>query len=100
MDPEYNSGRDNDSEIMIKKRTRGLSKIGDLILVRNQGRKILVELNEKNQPIENFEKKLMSYLESMARHYIPIDILDWREVPEELKNKIWENISISKFRII
>jgi len=59
-----------------------------------------VEFNEKNQPIGKFEKKLMSYLGSVARHYVPIDILDWREVPEELKNMIWEDIFVSKFRII
>ena len=57
MDPEYSSGS------MTKKRTRGLTKIGDLILARNQGRKILVEFNEKNQPIENFEKNWLVTLE-------------------------------------
>jgi len=88
MGPEYNSGRGSGIESMTKKRTRGLTKMGDLILTRNQGRKILMEFNEKNQLIGKLEKKLMSYLGSVVRHYVPIDILDWCEVPEELKNKI------------
>ena len=100
MDPEYNSGSGSGSGSVTKKRTRGLTKMGDFILVRNQGRNFLMKFNEKNQPIEKFEKKLMSYLESVVRHYVPIDILDQREVPEELKNKIWEDISVSKFKII
>ena len=85
---------------MTKKRTRGLTKRGDLILARNHERKILVEFNDKNQPAGKFEIKMMSYLGSVARHYVPIDILDWREVPEELKNKIWEDIFVSKLKII
>ena len=87
-DPEDSSGRGNESESTSKKRTRGINKMGDLILARKQRRKIYVEFNENNQVIEKFEKKMMSYLGCVARHYVPIDILDWREVSKEMKNKI------------
>ena len=56
IDSEYSSGMDSGSGSMTKKKTRGLTKMGDLILTRNQGRKILVEFNEKNQPIGKFGK--------------------------------------------
>ena len=88
MNPEYISGRGSGSGSITKKRTQSLTKMGDLIVTRTQERKILVEFNKKNHRIGKFGKKLMSYLESMAHHYVPIDNLDWREVPEELKNKI------------
>ena len=56
MDLEYISGRDSDSGSMAKKMTQGITKMSDLILVRNQGKNCL-EFNEKNQPIRKFEKK-------------------------------------------
>jgi len=59
-----------------------------------------VEFNENNQGIEKFKKKMMSYLRCVARHYVPIDILDWCEVSKEMKNNIWDDIFVSTFRII
>ena len=41
MDPEDSSGISSGSESTAKKRTRGIVKMGDLILARNQGRKLM-----------------------------------------------------------
>ena len=85
------------SESTAKKRTRGITKMADLILARYHGRKIYVKFNKKNAPLGRFEKKMMSYLGCMARHYVPVDIHDWHDVTEEMKNKIWDDIFVSKF---
>jgi len=100
MNLVYSNERGSDSRSMTKKWTRDLTKMGDLILARNQGKKILWSSMRRINQLKNSKKKLISFLGSVARHYVPIDIIVWHEVSEELMNKIREDISVSKFRII
>jgi len=89
----------NSSESVGKKRTRGITKMGDVILLRNQGSKHPVEFSDTGVPLGRIGKKLMSYVGCVVRHHVPIDIKDWRDVPKEMKNNIWDDLSVSKFII-
>ena len=53
-----------------KKRTRGITETGDVILLRNQGRKSPVEFNDTGVPLGRINKKLMSYVGCIVRHLI------------------------------
>ena len=83
-----------------KKRTRGITCMSHLNLMRNNNMKLNVEVNDRNAPLGENGKKLSSYIGVVARTSVPIDIMDWRAVSKELKNKIWKDISVSKFRIV
>ena len=68
--------------------------------MRNQNKKLNVKLNESNAPLGLAGAKLRSYIRLVAHHYVPIDIWDWRAISTELKDKIWDDILVSKLRII
>ena len=70
--------------------------MGDIILLRNQGRKHPVEFSNTSVPLGRIDKKLISYVGYIVCRYMPIDIKDWRDVPKKIKN----NIFVSKFKII
>ena len=59
-----------------------------------------MELSESNAPLGPTETELSSYIGLVAYHYVPFDIRNWHAVSTELKDKIWDDILVSKFRII
>ena len=67
--------------------------------MRNQNKKKNVDLNENNALLGPDGVELSSYIRVIARHYVRIDIRNWRVVPIELKNKIWDDL-VRKLRII
>ena len=71
-----------------KKRTRCITKMGNVILLRNQGRKHPIEFSDIGIPLRRIEEKLMSYVGCVVRHYVPINIEDWHDVLEKMKNNI------------
>ena len=63
--------------------------MGHLVLLRNNNRRLNVELNAMNTLISENEKTFSDCIRVIARTYIPIDIMIWRAVSKKLKNKIW-----------
>lgn len=68
----------------------------ELFRVRSSGERKVIQFNAKGQPIGDNAKKMQSYIGSCARKYIPITFEDWRHVPCELKDKIYETIKVIK----
>ena len=78
-----------------KKRARGPTRMAHLILIRNQNKRLNVELNESNAPLVEEGRQLSSYIRCVASHYVPNDIGDWRAISKELKNKILDDILVN-----
>ncbi|KAA0055184.1 hypothetical protein E6C27_scaffold80G00160 [Cucumis melo var. makuwa] len=67
--------------------------MSELVLVRNSGQKLPIQFNEHRQPVGATSKKMQSYISACVRQQIPITYNSWKEVPNELKDKIYDCIS-------
>ncbi|KAA0055630.1 transposase [Cucumis melo var. makuwa] len=74
---------------------RGPTTMSELALVRNSGQKLPIQFNEHGQPVGATSKKMQSYIGVCVRQQIPITYNSWKEVPNELKDKIYDCISMS-----
>ena len=57
-----------------------------------EGHKPVMPFNSKGQPIRDIGTKLNTTLGICARITVLIIFDDWRQVPSDLKEKIWEYI--------
>ncbi|KAA0063231.1 uncharacterized protein E6C27_scaffold205G00410 [Cucumis melo var. makuwa] len=73
----------------------GPTIMSELTLVRNSGQKLPIQFNEHGQPVGATSKKMQSYIGVCVRQQIPITYNSWKEVPNELKDKIYDCISMS-----
>ncbi|KAL0551838.1 hypothetical protein IC582_010927 [Cucumis melo] len=73
---------------------RGPTTMSELALVRNSGQKLPIQFNEHGQPVGATSKK-QSYIGVCVRQQIPITYNSWKEIPNELKDKIYDCISMS-----
>ncbi|XP_050942237.1 uncharacterized protein LOC127149901 [Cucumis melo] len=69
--------------------------MSELVLVRNSGQNLPIQFNEHRQPVGATSKKMQSYISACVRQQIPITYNSWKEVPNELKDKIYDCISMS-----
>ena len=53
-----------------------------------------VAVNRRGQLFGPTAVELQSYVDVLARQSVPITITTWHKVPNELKNKIWEQILV------
>ncbi|KAA0058413.1 transposase [Cucumis melo var. makuwa] len=60
-----------------------------------QKQKLSIQFNEHGQPVGATSKKMQSYIGVCVRQQIPITYNSWKEVPNELKDKIYDCISMS-----
>ncbi|KAL0536791.1 hypothetical protein IC582_025752 [Cucumis melo] len=74
---------------------RGPTTMSELALVRNSGQKLPIQFNEHGQPVGATSKKMQSYIGVCVRQQIPITYNSWKEVPNELKDKIYDCIPMS-----
>ncbi|KAL0561464.1 hypothetical protein IC582_001892 [Cucumis melo] len=72
---------------------RGPTTMSELALLRNFGQKLLIQFNEHGQPVGATSKKMQSYIGVCVQQQIPITCNSWKEVPNELKDKIYDCIS-------
>ncbi|KAA0053221.1 hypothetical protein IC582_025709 [Cucumis melo] len=74
---------------------RGPTTMSELASVRNSGQKLPIQFNEHGQPVGATSKKMQSYIGVCVRQQISITYNSWKEVPNELKDKIYDCISMS-----
>ncbi|KAL4021080.1 hypothetical protein IC575_019869 [Cucumis melo] len=74
---------------------RGPSTMSELALVRNSGQKLSIQFNEHGQPVGATSKRMQSYIGVCIQQQIPITYNSWKEVPNKLKDKIYDCISMS-----
>ena len=73
---------------------RGPTTMSELALVRNSGQKLPIQFNEHGQPVGATSKKMQSCIGVCVRQQIPITYNSWKEVPNELKDKIYDCLSV------
>ena len=59
---------------------------------KSKGVKINIDYNDDGIEIGDGSIQLVSYLGVLARTMVLVDYLDWRLVPNELKEKLWDII--------
>ncbi|KAL0544322.1 hypothetical protein IC582_019435 [Cucumis melo] len=74
---------------------RGPTTMSELALVRNSGQKLPIQFNEHGQPVGATSKRMQSYIGVCIQQQIPITYNSWKEVPNKLKDKIYDCISMS-----
>ncbi|KAF9599373.1 hypothetical protein IFM89_036859 [Coptis chinensis] len=76
-----------------KKRRRGPAKCSDCRIEATESiDRLEVTFNERGQPINEESVKMVSLLGSLAREKVDITINDWRRVPKEKKDELWEAV--------
>ncbi|KAL0540314.1 hypothetical protein IC582_024549 [Cucumis melo] len=81
--------------VIIKgKGTRGPTRMSEITRVSCDGHKRVVEYNELGQPIGESATKLKSFIGTTVRVHVPISYQSWKDVPTELKDKIYELIEM------
>nr|XP_027113245.1 uncharacterized protein LOC113731920 isoform X5 [Coffea arabica] len=83
----------------LERKTRGRGPTRCLKLLV-EGMRISVTTNELGQPVGPEASKLVSFLGTLARNgnLAPLTYVDWRAVPEESKENMWEEVQ-KKFEI-
>ncbi|KAL0554394.1 hypothetical protein IC582_008314 [Cucumis melo] len=72
--------------------TRGPTGMPEITRVSCDGHKRVVEYNELGQPIGESATKLKSFIGTTVRVHVLISYQSWKDVPTELKDKIYELI--------
>ncbi|KAL4016482.1 hypothetical protein IC575_024134 [Cucumis melo] len=67
--------------------------MSELASVRNSGQKLPIQFNEHGQSVGATSKKMQSYIGVCVRQQIPITYNSWKEVSNELKDKIYDCLS-------
>ncbi|KAK9689680.1 hypothetical protein RND81_09G074800 [Saponaria officinalis] len=64
----------------------------ELITLRNSGLKLDVEFDKNGEAVGTNADKYKSYIGVLSRTKVPIDIPCWRDVPVDIKEKIWDDV--------
>ena len=95
MDREYNDVDDvqaTNTSSGKTRRPRGPTVMANLVRERAEGKKRTVMFNANGHPVGDSGIKLQSFLGTLARSNIPIDIQNWKNVPDAIKNNLWDEI--------
>ncbi|KAG6481183.1 hypothetical protein ZIOFF_057778 [Zingiber officinale] len=77
-----------------QKKTRGPTSMCRLIAAARWGKKSTIEYDDIGRPVYNENgKALQSFIGSVVRSMVPINIKSWPTVPKNMKQKVWEEIS-------
>ncbi|KAL5546665.1 hypothetical protein UlMin_006352 [Ulmus minor] len=77
-----------------KRKERGATYMLTVIQKKIHGSRSTVAVNIRGQLIGPTVVELQSYVGILAHQSVPITIATWNKVPNELKNKIWEQILV------
>ncbi|KAL6219773.1 hypothetical protein ACLB2K_007532 [Fragaria x ananassa] len=76
----------------LKLLKHGMETMAQVTTIVIHGQRIVVQLTAKGEPIGKEARNMQSFIGVLARTKIPISILDWRDVDEDEKQKIWESV--------
>ena len=82
----------NDVQKPIKRSYRGMTRKCTIIKNRSKGIKLLIKYNHDGIFVRDASVCLTSYLSVLVRTMVPIRYRDWRDVPIQLKDKLWDAI--------
>ena len=78
---------------------RGRTMMHCLSIQRTKGIKKDVTFNQHGQPIGETAKKMQSYIGVLVREKVKITYDNWKEVPNDVKDSIWEAVNVSIFHV-
>ncbi|KAL8099663.1 hypothetical protein AgCh_032066 [Apium graveolens] len=85
--------REQSSEELVKKRSRGPTLCKDLKRrIAKQNLDCSISFNEYGEPIGDMLKDFITYVGSVVRFQVDINIESWDLVNQDLKDAIWEDI--------
>ncbi|KAG6530086.1 uncharacterized protein LOC122040233 [Zingiber officinale] len=78
----------------VQKNKRGPTSMCKLTAATRWVKKVKIDYDDMGWPLYNTNgKALQSYIGSVARTMVSINIKSWPSVPENIKQKLWEEIS-------
>ena len=80
-----------------QKKYRGTTRKSMIIRNRNRGIKLVIKYNADGIYVGESSVHLTSYLGVLARTMVPIRYNTWRDVLEQLKDKLWDSIEVTFF---
>ncbi|KAL6345336.1 hypothetical protein AAG906_015819 [Vitis piasezkii] len=78
-----------------KRRCRGITRKSMIIKNRSKGVKLVLKYNPDGIYVGQASVHLTSFLGVLARTMVPIRYNSWRDVPIQVKNKLWDTIEAS-----
>ncbi|RVW75827.1 hypothetical protein CK203_055115 [Vitis vinifera] len=84
-----------EEKTLSQKKYRGTTRKSMIIRNRNRGIKLVIKYNADGIYVGESSVHLTSYLGVLARTMVPIRYNTWRDVPEQLKDKLWDSIEIA-----
>ena len=80
-----------------KHQGRGKTRMSYMTQQKAKGIKKNLQWNDLGQPIGDVYTNMISYLGSRVRATISINSGDWRKVPQDLKDGLWEDIIVRNY---
>ena len=80
--------------ITSPKRLRGPTLKPEIAKKKSEGVKIDIQYNDDGEGVGEGYVQLISYLGVLARTMVPVYHIDWRVVPAELKEKLWDCVKV------
>ncbi|RVW33041.1 hypothetical protein CK203_101238 [Vitis vinifera] len=93
-DKEQMDEKEGKQKITSPKRFRGPTIKPEIAKKRSEGVKIDIQYNDDGEGVGEGYVQLVSYLGVLARTMVPVYHTDWRVVPMELKEKLWDCIKM------
>ncbi|XP_042373414.1 uncharacterized protein LOC121967329 [Zingiber officinale] len=87
------AGSNGTTHTTRSKRVR--TQMNKLVVQRVQGVKQSVKFNEYGQPVGQKASELQSFIGVLARKKVNINYHSWKQVPNEVKNMIWESVNLT-----
>ncbi|KAH6785854.1 hypothetical protein C2S51_038309 [Perilla frutescens var. frutescens] len=82
-------------DVQSTRSTRGKVQLNKLFKRRARGIMQEVEFNKHGQPVGPVASEMQSYIGLLARQEVKISYKSWRQVPQEVKDNIWESVNSS-----
>ena len=80
--------------LLHRKRLRGPTLKPEIAKKRSEGVKIDIQYNDDDEGLGDGYVQLISYLGVLARTMVPVCHIDWKVVPTELKEKLWDCVKV------
>ncbi|KAL6337951.1 hypothetical protein AAG906_005914 [Vitis piasezkii] len=97
-DKEQMDGKEGKQKITSPKRFRGPTVKPEIAKKRSEGVKIDIQYNDDGEGVGEGYVQLVSYLGVLARTMVPVYHTDWRVVPVELKEKLWDCVKLARLK--
>lgn len=98
---EESSSSGDERNVFIQPRVpgRGPTTMHRLARLRNNGERLTIVYNNQGQAVGDNANQMQSYIGVCVRQQIPITYENWKDVPKEMKDKIFDCIEVKSLLI-